>query len=59
MKKIWIKIKDVLISFGILIYVIIATLAVAIVKSIDYIIRQLYKLTFKNYERRKDIDDQK
>ena len=59
MKKIWIKIKDVLISFGILIYVIIATLAVAIVKSIDYIIRQLYKLTFKNYERREDIDDQK
>ena len=59
MKKIWIKIKDIFISVGILLYIVIATLVVAIVKSIDYIIRQMYKLTFKNYERRKDIDDQK
>lgn len=59
MKKIWIKIKDIFISVGILLYIVIATLVVAFVKSIDYIIRQMYKLTFKNYERRKDIDDQK
>lgn len=53
----WIKIKDFLISFAIILYVIVATMFLAIIKGIDYCVRLVYKLTFENYKRKKENDE--